>query len=713
VNATARISIYHWLPLAENMLPDIARHAREIPVYRVQDLQLVPDAVEYRSDFPITRNSQPLTVLPFRGKIDGEGFCQHVAELAPIPELSLSAALSAAVPTFRDFLAQFLFDLAPAAIRNKLAVLQEGIVSYSHFYYAEPFKPTIDDPAKAFLAKHHLAIIVLDDTHAADLKSGLVVPALNLRVPATATPCVSVNDSHNSLLFFGVDYHDEEKQLLDGLFHKLACLMNLADVGGRVISILKDTRDHVVPLRRQLAISLQRNTEEHFALLTEMKKYLTYANVKLPVVQKVLNHLSDTRGSGQFKPIGELFSKKEKTNHFKTIAMLNMHDDQIVKPLALVSRLDEDLTRLKALYEEDERELTVLSNEVSQVLQGSLSSEGVHLSARKLDTQQASLELERANKNRANALKILSVVLSASMGTTIAEWTHLRYRALVAIGFTILAGAIIEWYIRRKSCYYRLVIPLNWKVSRESLFKLLERQKLKRSESNGSRRIRTWSQRIRAGYPPPDSVIQKVKVRLSDWMQRTARDRPVQSIRRLLDPDHGRQYFADVTVDYEQRGFLHSVTIEIEASSISIDSGAVVAQMLNKFAEFGCLVEERDRKSVLADAFSRLDLLIDMSLTSLNWVLTQEPENLQRVLDLQVYKKASGDDEMAGEFGGDKLAEYKEYADDVILKCNLYRDWLGTALRCTSDNGTLATLLGKDTLSSKLAIISGLELNKN
>lgn len=718
-NPTTRLCIYHWLPLADNMLPDIEQHLRDLPEHQIHSLQFAAGAVEYNSECDVKRNSDQLIVLPFQGKIDSEGFCQHVAELAPIHGLPLSESITVVLQQFREHLKTFLFYLAPAAIRNKLAVMEEGIVSYTHFYFGDPLGPTIDIPAQAFLATHNVAIIVLTEGHESDLKAGLSLPALDLRdirPSLTDATCVFPNTTHDTFLFYSREYQNEERLHFDGVFHKFSCLLNLTDFARRAISILKDTRDHVVPLRRQLAIALQRNTEEHFSFLTEMKKYLTYASVKLPIVEKVRNHLIDTARSDQFVEINSLSSDKKHTDEFGTMKMLSLCNDEAVHPLVLHQRLGDDLERLTLLYKEGERELTVLSNEVSQVLQGSLSSEGLHLSARKLDTEQASLELDRAGKNRANALKALSIVLAVNVAATIADWFRLGIigRPLLAILLTGIAAALIEWDIRRKSRYFRLVIPLNWKVNREGIRNLVDNRTLKRSESNGSRRIRTWEQQIYAGYPgvmdAGDMPAIKHPIRpgagLKAARSAIARTRP--SIERMLVPLHGRKYIADITVDYEQRGFLHSVTVDIEASSISIDSRSVVTQILTEFAHAKCLADERERKSLLAEAFSRLDLFVDASLTSLNWVLTQDPASLRRVL--QACKETTRDHNFVSELGREKLEEYRDFARHVVENREDYKEWLGEALRCTKESEILESLLGHKMLSLKEDIIAALEL---
>jgi hypothetical protein len=69
-----------------------------------------------------------------------------------------------------------------------------------------------------------------------------------------------------------------------------------------------------------LSIALQRRKEEYLDTLVDAKKYLTYINIKLPVVHKVINHLNDARSSTQFKAKINAFT--EKISSYPTINVL-------------------------------------------------------------------------------------------------------------------------------------------------------------------------------------------------------------------------------------------------------------------------------------------------------------------------------------------------------------------------------------------------------
>ena len=150
-----------------------------------------------------------------------------------------------------------------------------------------------------------------------------------------------------------------------------------------VIEILKGARDHVIPLRREVAIALQRNTEEHFGFFNWVKKYMTYANIKLPVIFKVINHLMAARRSSQFKAkIQTLFKIVHKLEQYPIIRSLQaLPDHKSFDWVTLSDKITEDTgeltedtglpeqsSRMARLYDEDNAELRILSSELSQVL---------------------------------------------------------------------------------------------------------------------------------------------------------------------------------------------------------------------------------------------------------------------------------------------------------------------------------------------------------
>jgi hypothetical protein len=215
--------------------------------------------------------------------------------------MTLSSILNDIVPQFQSHVVSLLINACPFAVRNKFSVILEGIVSFQDFE-AVKFEPLIAPFATASLKKHSFLSILIDSEYQKDIETGFDVPTLGLNVLATkkATTVVT-NEQRNCFLFFSTNYSKDELYQFDGAIYKYFALLAFSSFITRVIDILKSTRDHIVPLRRRLSIALQRRTEEYLDTLNRTKKYLTYVNIKLPVVYKVINHLNDALNSKQFR----------------------------------------------------------------------------------------------------------------------------------------------------------------------------------------------------------------------------------------------------------------------------------------------------------------------------------------------------------------------------------------------------------------------------
>jgi hypothetical protein len=341
-----RLSVYHWLPIADNMLPEIEQALIQQTKYKINNIRPVPDAVLYDVKFHFAQGS-----LTIKGKINQRGFSQNVIAIPEISNRTLSGALETIIPQIRAFLVDLLFDIVPQAVKNKLAVLYEGIVSFQEFE-ANIFEPLIDNPAKAFLYEYQFMVLLIGKEKWCDIEAGFDVPSIDLEVkPSLEKERAIVNHKANCVLFYSDLFHDQEQQELDGIVYKYCALITYLRFVSRVVFILKEVRDHVIPLRRQLTVALQKNTEEYFSLLTRMKKYLTYVNIKLPVVQKVLNHLNAAKRSAQFSEKVVAFVDNEETSsRFSSIRSINRTDYDRLKPIYVITKIDEDYTRLQALY---------------------------------------------------------------------------------------------------------------------------------------------------------------------------------------------------------------------------------------------------------------------------------------------------------------------------------------------------------------------------
>lgn len=675
-----RISFYHWLPIADNMLPEIEDALRKkgdgIVGVHSQD-----DAVYYEAQFKFAPNERMAGFFPVKGKINQRGFTQNVLMVPPIPGLSLSALTNEVVVELRDFLVELLFCIAPLAVRNKLAVLNEGIVSLQEFE-SKVFDPLIDAPAKSFLRDYHFVAILVDKSLRSEMDTPFKVPRLKLNVSPTldATRAI-VNEDENCILFYSECFSEEEQETLDSVIYKFCALATFVRFVSRVIVILKQARDNVIPLRRQLAIALQRDTEEYFGLLTRMKKYLTYVNIKLPVVQKVLNHLAAAKTSNQFQAKVASFDEPQKILKYPTICAIDRQCHPRLQPSYIIEKINEDTARLKALYTEDIDEMKVISEELSEVLEGSLMSESVEISARGLDASQASLDLDRGSKNRANALVIFSLLVVANVGYSLAGEFKLDTEWKVLAMFVLVAGAflITRNQINSKSSCFRLIIPFNEAVPADCLKKMAEREDLKRSESNGGRRTITWSEQLRARIKPHPGWPLGLLVRF----RRAHNQAAIHNF--------------DLTIDYEARGFIHSVTVETEHDHGKFDMRELVIQVIQHLAQ-GDGLSQYDHKdtSLLAKVLSNLDIPLVPALPSLNRLLAEPADELGRVLSR--YLDGPEDTSISKE---DRI-----FAQDILGNKMLYKRWL---VDLVTEKPPLLTLLGESNVERKESTLSTLE----
>lgn len=363
-----------------------------------------------------------------------------------------------------------------------------------------------------------------------------------------------------------------------------------------------------------------------------------------------------------------------KIEKHKTIVVLENDENQDVIPTDIIAKINEHTIRIQNLYDEDVKEIDVLSKELTAVLQGNLLSENVNIADRYLDTTRNMLEITRAGKNRDNALKLLSVILSGNFGITLAE--HLGYKGIytVILGLCIMVIAyiVIELLIQRKSSSFRLVIPINVKTSSKALDELIRKKKIMRAESFGSHRVITWKEKINRDVP-------RIKFPFSVNF--------------------------NITIDYEMHGYIHTIILDTEHKQVAFDTKELVLQILEMLDNGKCNLEENGKKdserSLLAVAFSSLDLPIDEKLTGLNIVFSLPSAELTQILER--YEK---DDSILSR-------EDIKYLEDIFNNKNEYIKWF-----YKDENNRITRLLGeknvelrKQILQSALSQDINLEIN--
>lgn len=368
-----KITFFLWLPIADNMIEEI-REKLKARGAQFSDNIAHPE-LEYK--IALTPDAEALTIC---GHYSNQGWTRHSLEM---PEYldndnNFHGRVSTLVAELARRTLTLLFASAPLAVKNKLAVLHEGIVARDTFEHIL-FESSIDSPAQSLMGQLQLAVVYTtnlqlfrslsaDDT--ALTRDPVQQQSVALALPKTRrTVCVLVDDI--------------EKLTPEGV-EAYCCLHIMANYSKRVIDVLKATREHVVPLRRQVAIALQKNTRENSELLVRVKRYLTYVHIKLPVIDKIATHLATVTGqTGALMTMINRLDKVESYGWLPFYKAMNQRrsfpKDWLDTPPRLSQALNSDRSRMTSLSQENSDELQVLSSEVTHVLETTHLSEIVQL----------------------------------------------------------------------------------------------------------------------------------------------------------------------------------------------------------------------------------------------------------------------------------------------------------------------------------------------
>jgi len=676
-----RVSVYHWIPIADNMLPEI----NSAIVKMGFSSGIEKDSVEYDANYTFKLEKSANNSVKIHGKINQRGFSQVTLDLYPITGMTLSSILNDIVPNFVEYIVSFLLLACPFAVRNKFAVIYEGIVSFQEFETVK-FEPQITQTATVSMKKHSIVSILVDEAFRDEIQKGFEVPSLKIKsLRNDDNMLVLMNTDRNCLFMYSSEFSKDELYRFDGAIYKYCALLTYEGFVSRVIQLLKDTRDHVIPLRRQLAIALQRRTEEYLDILSRTKKYITYVNIKLPVINKVLNHLNDALESKQFKAKINTFSP-EKISSYPTIEYI--HDklnDNLLKPSTIIGQIDESAGRLQKLFTEIEKEVNQFSSELSLVLSGSFLSENVQKLTKATQTLRDQLEVARSGKNRENALMYLSILLFANFGALI--FRELNFVGLplviIAISFAILALIYIRSELRNKGSYFQIEIPVNKNLSRQALRDLTEQVPIKSFDAKGRARQKTWQvylytdrqvsyKSLINGYFNPNKKTWFMKI---PWFMKISKIKEF-----------------DLSLEYEKHGYVHSIILETEHSSAKFDLQPLVFQIVY-LLQSARILEFYDMKetSLYVELLTNLDIFVDRTLQGLNFILTVSSDELRLALNSSP---------------GDNMSLIR---DDTHIIKDIHensRKYLGWLIDKGSKNDIDKLMFGEHNLLVKIEIIS-------
>ena len=343
----------------------------------------------------------------------------------------------------------------------------------------------------------------------------------------------------------------------------------------------------------------------------------------------------------------------------------------------MIGKIGEETRRLETLFDKDLAEIQIVSTELSQVLEGNLLSEQLQIAQQSLDAAQSMLEIERRTKNLANANKSVILLLMTAIGILIASSLQLGPAETVGMGLALclLGYFVTAFALRRHASYFRLVIPIRANFSPDALADWIGQHCLVKNYTNGNQITCSWKQVIPVRMPAGGNPVP-----------------------RPTPQEYLKQPF-DVTVEFQRRGFLNTVTLETEYFNADFETPDLVAQVFGGLLESACLkTDEPCETSLYARTMSLLELPLEENLPALNKLLT-----LPSAQVTQIIKTGASSQEDAS------LSKLDlNILQDLNGQPRAYRDWLNELLTNPRRRNLLA-LLGLQNVQTKLSLLERLE----
>lgn len=669
-----RISVYHWLPIADNMLVEIEKRLRALTPYQVTDIETERDAVTFHTTFKFSRDGRSVAVFPLHGKINQRGFGQHVIMIAPIPGVALNALLNEIVPELVQSVGDLLYSIAPESVRNKLAILNAGITPFQQFQ-SSTLEPPLEQAVRSFLSHNQVTAILLDERCVDLVRAGFSIPNIDLHVkPYDREAGAFTSESGNTILFYATEFSPDEKTIHDSIIYKYCALVLYSRTLDNAISLVRQARDHIIPLRRRLVLALQGNITEHFDSLTHMKRYLTYVNIKLPVIQKVIHHLQATHNTQTFAAKIASFDEPIKVFGYPTIRTI---ESTLWQPPYLIGKINDETRRIDTVFDEEIQEIQIVSNELSQMLEGSLLTEQLQVAQRSLDATQAMLEIERSTKNLANTNKSVTILMMTALGMLITNTLNVGIFGTVAVGVTLLViGYLVTTFaLKRHAAYFRLVIPIRVVIHPDLLVAWITGHKLLANKTNGNQITCSWRQKIPVRLVPAKT-------------QENPKANDV-----LLNKTF------DITVEFQRRGFLNTITLEADHFTANFEIRDLLEHVFSGLLDNPALNTNDSREtSLYVRVLSQLDLPLDAQLPALNNLLLMPSAQVSEIVHTGTSNREDS-----------TVSKLDVYAlQDLNGQLRSYKEWLNGILNDPEHN-VLLGLLGSQNVQSKLNLLEHLE----
>ncbi len=635
-------------------------------------------------NFWLYPTDEPNSKITIGAKINGRGFVQVSFNYDEVRELFPKGHTPKLILEFcEQVVLRILIQILPERVVNKFAVLEEKIVSFINFKIIEQRLGYIDSAVR-FLSNNSFVMLISQENNkfTTEWEDRLLKPntskkeVLLLRnsVANNKTPSRITRKSETALLYYS---QSQDYEVLKEQVYQFCALGLFTRYLEMVIGITGSLSHDLIQIRREHYTVSPYLKEEIRHNLFDQKRYLGYVTTKLSVIQKIESHLADTFGSPEFKEKLHTLSQSD-----KLINQFQNYKDPLFSPKGLVNDAEEDFNRIRVLFKDTSDEAKLLSDVLNSTYENELSLQRAKSLDLQVESSRANVELSRSGKNRANALKLLTIVTFANIflnmlvvalvnseifGLWIFFLIQFGILSIVAVIGLILISIAINLY----RCQFELVIPLNKKGNINGIRELIKTKDVWHSDFRGPNRTIIWKEYFFAfdiiEYHEKTYIRKKFDKKTQGFLKNMVsvkwnsfyKEKPykkgwvwllikrvfIESSRTLLEAKFWsiithklKPLFShpfDLTLEYNKQGDIYSITLQTEHWDSRFDVRKIlfyVCKLFCNIVDDSKLVGEKN-VSQIAEIFLKMDIDLDPNYKGLNWLLSQTPEHINNIFE--------------------------------------------------------------------------------
>jgi hypothetical protein len=640
------VNVYHWLPMAANMLPNMERNIRSnypetvtsfrYPVKLTHSRNAIARELIYT--IPLAHEG---TSVPLAGKINGRGFAQHTISYEHLCTLYPNADFDDPILALEQQVTNVLLNVLELRVLNKFAVLHEGILPITEFRQTD-LKVDLELSAQRFLRNYHLTALIVDKSSKSSLPSaGARFMQLGLDFPDNYSSKKVVFSERKDTNSLRILFYDEDGFLnctksdameMDSCLYYYCALLIYKVFISIATNVAINIQNDLIPVRRGYVRDIKILDDDAFHHLAEKHTYMAYVTNKIKIMQKIETHLKGTWKSEAFQEKVHYF---EQTDLSKNIfsAIDNDHPNS---PTDVLNVISDDVERFPGLISETDEEARTLSAELSSFLEAEQGRQGTRLLDWQVEASRSNLEFARGGKNRANALKFLSIVTFASFGLALFDPSSVPTRLLIAVITIFLAFAFTDLYSKMYNARYQLTIPINKYSNPRRIAEIIERKRTVSLDGEGDSRTRVWNEKIDALDVGERNRIAAILFRSRNQFTILTRNFLEMNGLTLRRSSFISSLFYQpftVTLKYTKSGYVRSITVSTEHWHTSFNSREVVCTTAALLSDALCLTETPGSRnypgSFVAELLSKLHIPIDEKYPALNFLLALDTETFR------------------------------------------------------------------------------------